>query len=237
MVQSFFGEGVIMISNFGSHIYYERFYGFWLIIAFIENMSENFKNNFSFGKNIQVTEIDYILDIQRLATYNVIVVLWFQKRSSLWSIWPSRKQQKSGDYPCAEFRISARKIRSLEWWNLERHKDGMNESQNKRLEFWNKFNEVLEDSIDLVNWEHRIRVGLWIPDSKELFDRLYCEQEKIESEISFSLVWDRLDDKKASIVCTYIDGLDFNKQENYLDPMNKIIDYVVELKRLFKNYI
>ena len=140
----------------------------------------------------------------------------------------------------------------------------MNESQNKRLEFWNKFNEVLEErgkpfnkrkantdhwysvavgssichiSIDLVNREHRIRVGLWIPDSKELFDRLYCEQEKIESEISFSLIWDRLDDKKASIVCTYIDGLDFNKQENYLDLMNKIIDYVVELKRVFKNYI
>ena len=144
------------------------------------------------------------------------------------------------------------------------HKEGMNESQNKRLEFWNKFNEVLEErgkpfnkrkantdhwysvavgssichiSIDLVNREHRIRVGLWIPDSKELFDRLYCEQEKIESEISFSLIWDRLDDKKASIVCTYIDGLDFNKQENYLDLMNKIIDYVVELKRVFKNYI
>lgn len=69
----------------------------------------------------------------------------------------------------------------------------LNESQKSRLEFWTQFNEVIDSkgkpfnkrkattdhwysvaigsseasiSIDLVNKEHKIRVGLWITDNK-----------------------------------------------------------------------
>lgn len=144
------------------------------------------------------------------------------------------------------------------------HNENLNESQTRRLEFWNMFNEVLEGrgkpfnkrkattdhwysvaigssschiSIDLVNREHRIRVGLWIPDSKELYDSLYEHKVEIESKTELDLIWDRLDDKKASLVCTYIDNLDFNKQDNYTELMNSIIDIVLELRKIFKEYI
>lgn len=95
----------------------------------------------------------------------------------------------------------------------------LNDSQTNRLEFWTQFNEVLESkgkpfnkrkattdhwysvavgsslchvSIDLVNKEHFVRVGLWIDDSKELFDKFLASKDEIEQEIGMDLDWDRL---------------------------------------------
>ena len=140
----------------------------------------------------------------------------------------------------------------------------LNDSQTYRLEFWNMFNSVIDErgkpfnkhkpstdhwytvaigsskchiSIDLVNKENRIRIGLWIPNSKELFDKLLVEKENIEKEAKFQFAWDRLDGKKASVIFTYIEGLDFENQSNYKDLMNKIIDYVVVFKNTFSKYI
>ncbi len=140
----------------------------------------------------------------------------------------------------------------------------LNESQTCRLEFWNMFNDLIDErgkpfnkhkastdhwytvavgsskchiSIDLVNIENRIRISLWIPDSKELFDKLSLEKEQIEKEADMQFDWDRIDDKKASKICTYINGLNFEKQDNYKDLMNKIIDYVIIFKKVFSKYI
>jgi len=140
----------------------------------------------------------------------------------------------------------------------------LNDSQTYRLEFWNMFNSVIDErgkpfnkhkpstdhwytvaigsskchiSIDLVNKENRIRIGLWIPNSKELFDKLLVEKENIEKDSNLQFEWDRLDGKKASVICTYIEGLDFEKQDNYKDLMNKIIEYVVVFKNTFSKYI
>ena len=137
-------------------------------------------------------------------------------------------------------------------------------SQEARLDFWTKFNDVLElngkpfnkrkastdhwyevavgtsqghISIDLVNKEHRVRVGFWITDNKELFDALYRNKEIIESEFGSELVWYRLDNKKASIVCAYINGLDFKKQNNYPELMQMIVDTVVKLRNVIKSYL
>lgn len=140
----------------------------------------------------------------------------------------------------------------------------LNESQTYRLEFWNMFNTVIEErgkpfnkhkpstdhwytvaigsskchiSIDLVNKENRIRVSLWIPNNKDLFDKLLVEKENIENEANIQFDWDRLDTKKASLICTYLEGLDFENQSNYKDLMNQIIDYVILFKKVFKKYI
>ena len=137
-------------------------------------------------------------------------------------------------------------------------------AQESRLDFWTQFNEVLEASgkpfnkrkattdhwygvalgtaqayilIDLVNKEHRIRVSVWIPDDKELFDSLYENKDVIDNEFGSKLTWDRLDDKKASYVCTYIKGLDFKKQDNYPELMQQIIDAVVKLRTVMKPYL
>ena len=140
----------------------------------------------------------------------------------------------------------------------------LNESQTKRLEFWNMFNEVVDNcgkpfnkrkpstdhwysiavgssqchiSIDLVNKEHKIRVGLWIRDNKELFDELLEHKEEIEQKAGLTLIWNRLDDKKACLISADIKGLNFSNQSNYDDLMKKSIDYVVRLRTAFAPFI
>ena len=92
-------------------------------------------------------------------------------------------------------------------------------------------------SIDLVNKEHKIRVGVWIADNKELFDKFYDNQEQIEAACGFRLTWDRLDNKKASLVCTYISGLDFDNPDNYPELMNKTIQLVLTLRKAFVPFL
>lgn len=144
------------------------------------------------------------------------------------------------------------------------NKGDLNKSEEKRLEFWTLFNEALEKrgrpfnkhkattdhwytvavgssqchiSVDLVNKEHRIRVGFWIHDDKTYFDELLNHKNEIELAAGFSLDWDRLDGKKASIICTSISGLDFNNPDNYPELIEKVIDIVIAEKKAFSPYI
>lgn len=136
----------------------------------------------------------------------------------------------------------------------------MSDTERNRLEFWTQFNEVLEQrgkpfnkrkvttdhwytvamgssecciSIDLVNKEHKIRVGVWVTDNKVLFDKFYANKEAIESACGFELNWDRLDNRKSSLACTYIDGLDFDNHDNYPELINKAIDLVLTMRKAF----
>lgn len=140
----------------------------------------------------------------------------------------------------------------------------MNESQKNRLEFWTQFNEVVDSkgkpfnkrkattdhwynvaigssdasiSIDLVNKEHKIRVSLWISDNKDIFDALLQKKDEIEEALGFALEWNRLDNKKASYICTYIKGLDFKKQDNYPMLMEQIIDQVLKMRNVFPKFM
>lgn len=140
----------------------------------------------------------------------------------------------------------------------------MNESQKNRLEFWTQFNEVVDSkgkpfnkrkattdhwynvaigssdasiSIDLVNKEHKIRVSLWINDNKDIFDALLQKKDEIEEALGFTLEWNRLDNKKASYICTYIKGLDFKKQDNYPMLMEQIIDLVLKMRNVFPKFM
>lgn len=63
-----------------------------------------------------------------------------------------------------------------------------------------------------------------------------CEDE-IEQACGFKLIWDRLDDKKASTICTYIPNLDFDNKENYPELINKSIDLVLILRNAFVQYL
>ena len=140
----------------------------------------------------------------------------------------------------------------------------LNESQKQRLEFWTQFNDVVEAkgkpfnkrkattdhwynvaigsseasiSIDLVNKEHKIRVSLWIYDNKDIFDALHLKKDDIEEALGFKLDWNRLDNKKASTICTYIKGLDFKKQDNYPHLMEQIIDLVLKMRNVFPQFM
>ncbi len=140
----------------------------------------------------------------------------------------------------------------------------LNDSERNRLEFWTQLNEILEErgkpfnkrkpttdhwysiamgtsecqiSIDLVNKEHKIRIGVWVTDNKELFDKLFLNKAEIESACGFELDWHRLDNKKASLACTYIQGLDFDNHENYPELINKSIDTVLTMRKAFVPFI
>lgn len=140
----------------------------------------------------------------------------------------------------------------------------LSKAQAERLNFWNRFNEVLLSrnkpfnarkattdhwydvalgtseahiSITLVNKTNSIGIEVYINDNKELFDRLYSESETIQNELDFSMDWQRLDNKKASRIIYYMGGLDFDNHENYDELINEVIDKVVITKDLFKKYI
>lgn len=140
----------------------------------------------------------------------------------------------------------------------------ISDSERNRLEFWNQLNDVLEQrnkpfnkrkattdhwysiamgssecrvQIDLVNKEHKIRVGVWVTDNKDLFDNFYAHKDEIEQACGFDLIWDRLENKKAAFICKYIDGLDFDNQGNYPELINKSIDCVVTMRDAFKPFI
>lgn len=132
-----------------------------------------------------------------------------------------------------------------------------------RLDFWNKFNDVLEQegrpfnkrkathdhwynvaigtssaylSIDLIDKEHKVRVGLWVPDNKDLFDDLLSKKDEIENAIGFDLIWDRKEGKKASAIFTYIKGLNFKKQDNYPELMKEIVKTATIFRDVFGEY-
>lgn len=143
-------------------------------------------------------------------------------------------------------------------------KGELNESQKERLNFWTQFNDVIDErsrpfnkhkastdhwytvavgssrcyiSIDLVNKEHKIRIGLWINDDKKLFDYFYENKAAIEEAAGAELDWDRLNNRKAAVICTTIPGLNFKKQENYHELMEKTIDTVIAMRAAFKPFI
>jgi len=140
----------------------------------------------------------------------------------------------------------------------------LNKSQSERLEFWTMFNELLIEkgkpfnvrkattdhwydvamgtsgihvAINLVNRESLICLEVYINDDKELFDKLYNQKENIESELGFKLIWDRLDNGKASRIKYTIPGLNFDNHSNYKYLMEKSIDTSVKMRDVFKKYI
>ncbi|MBQ9232635.1 MAG: DUF4268 domain-containing protein [Lachnospiraceae bacterium] len=142
--------------------------------------------------------------------------------------------------------------------------DELNKSQSERLIFWEQFNQVVvrrgkpfnirkattdhwydvalgsseaHIAIDLINKNNIIVVELYISNNKELFDKLNDNKDKIENELGIKFVWDRLDNKKASRIKYYINGLDFDDHSNYDELMNKIIDMVVNMRNVFRKYI
>ena len=70
-----------------------------------------------------------------------------------------------------------------------------------------------------------------------MFDYFFENKAAIESAAKVNLEWDKLDNKKASAIYTYISKLNFNDQSNYNDLMNKTIDLVIAFKEAFTPFL
>ena len=62
-------------------------------------------------------------------------------------------------------------------------------------------------------------------------------KDEIEEKLGLSLEWLRLDNKKASRILTYIDGLDFNNHDNYPQLIDETIEKVIKMRRVFAPYV
>lgn len=140
----------------------------------------------------------------------------------------------------------------------------INKTQSERLVFWDQFNQAVAEhdkpfnirkattdhwydvalgtsdahiAITLVNKENKVGVELYISDNKKLFDKLYANREAIESEFGAKLEWERLDERKASRIKYYIDGLNFDDHSNYPELNEAIISTVIKMRKVFKKYL
>lgn len=141
--------------------------------------------------------------------------------------------------------------------------NGNSERQSNIYDFWTTFNEILAErrdfnvrkastdhwydfaigtsmchlSAELINKENRVRLNMYIPDNKELFDKFYENKDKIEQVTGIPLEWERLDNKKASRIYTYLEGFSLALSEEYENISNKMIDILAKYKKAFKPYL
>lgn len=140
----------------------------------------------------------------------------------------------------------------------------LNKSQAERLYFWTEMNKVVIEkgrpfnirkattdhwydvalgtseahiSITLVSKNNYIAIEVYINNNKDLYDSLYQMKDEIEEKLGLSLEWLRLDNKKASRILTYIDGLDFNNHDNYPQLIDETIEKVIKMRRAFAPYV
>lgn len=166
--------------------------------------------------------------------------------------------------PAPKFEVVEKPNDFVKRSKINREDEDLNKSQAARLYFWEEFNKVVTQrgkpfnlrkattdhwydvavgssdahiSINLVNKEGNIIVELYINNNKALFDKLKNQKEAIEEQLGMKLIWDRIDTKKASRIKYSIEGLDFEKQDNYPVLMNASIDAAVKMRDVFKQYI
>lgn len=135
---------------------------------------------------------------------------------------------------------------------------------NNRFEFWTKFNEFLGKNyphlstrkpnddhwydfsvgsskchidVTLINREKEIRVGIWIPDNKDQYDKFFANKEVIEKAVGESFNWLRMDTKKASRFYLRIKNFSFDKQDNYPELMKQIAEKVIALRKAIKPFL
>lgn len=139
-----------------------------------------------------------------------------------------------------------------------------NRGESEKLGFWTRFNEVLVErgkpfnvrkpttdhwydvaigtsdakiSLTIVNRDNCVGVELYIPDNKELFEKLYLQKEEIDEKLGLKPDWQRLEGKKAARVLYRMPGLNFDDHSNYDYLMNEMIDKAVLFSKVFKKYI
>lgn len=88
-------------------------------------------------------------------------------------------------------------------------------------------------AVDMVQRSNILRVGLYIPDGKELFAALTEKKSDVEASLGFALEWCELPEKKASrIVAEH--AADFSDRSAWLKQFGWIMETALQIKAAFK---
>lgn len=166
--------------------------------------------------------------------------------------------------PAPKFEVIEMPNNFIKNTKLKTNDDVLSKSESSRLEFWTRFNEVLEErnkpfnprkpstdhwysialgtskvhmNILLVSKDNYIGLDIQVNDNKENFDKLFLKKDIIENEIGLNFDWQRLDNKKASRIIYKINSLNFDDKSNYNDLINIVIDRVLQIKPIFSKYL
>ncbi len=73
--------------------------------------------------------------------------------------------------------------------------------------------------------------------NKQRFDSLFHDKLGIEERFGISLDWERLDNKRASRIAVRFPDMSLNDRENWDKMQEKMIDAMIKLEEIFRNYI
>lgn len=143
-------------------------------------------------------------------------------------------------------------------------KGELNKSQSEKLKFWTRFNEILIDkgkpfnvrkattrqwydiaigsssshiTLELITKEGYIRIGLYITDDKEYYDKLFENRKEIEEMLGYTLEWQRECSGNVSRIKYNLVGLDYSNYASYDELISKSIDIATKMQKVFKKYL
>jgi len=84
-------------------------------------------------------------------------------------------------------------------------------------------------------------VGIYIDrgnkeENKQVFDYLFSKKDEIEKQFEDTLIWERLDDKRASRIKYETQGNIFDK-EQWETMANFMVNAMIKFENIFKNYM
>jgi hypothetical protein len=139
--------------------------------------------------------------------------------------------------------LTQTKLKQLEFWDgLKEYAKKINSElrfQKSGPQHW--INQSIGSSeahiaLTINSREHLFGVELYIPNNKELYNRLYAQKDAIENEIGGKLEWMELPEKKASrIKLSY--GGNFENQSEWESHFGWLIQTAEEFRRVFPKYI
>lgn len=166
--------------------------------------------------------------------------------------------------PAPYFEVIERPNDFIKNTKLNSNQGELNKSQSERLEFWNRFNELLIDNgkpfnvrkattdhwydvaigsssshitVELINKEKYIRIGLYMTNDKEFYDKLFVNKDSIEKDLGLSLDWIRECSVNVSRIKYNLYGLNFNDHSNYDSLINESIEIASKMHKVFKKYL
>lgn len=139
--------------------------------------------------------------------------------------------------------LSDTKLKQLDFWT--RFKDFAKERQTKLHlqksypQHWMNISfgtSAAHISLTIHSLENQFGVELYIPDNKELFQKLEKHQNEIEQELGESALWMPLPDKKASRVRVLHPG-NFEDTSKWEDSFEWLIAEAEKFHRVFQKYV